>query len=156
MTLADTGKAVVIKNNEITSQLILNWNGPNVTVVDNRIGDLRVNQNVKRTGAGLEEALEAAVVDEPAVVLGELVTDAGREALSKAVSGWWLRAEPIPPGTDYRFSVDGGDNPYSIQHDLQQSMNDLVGIIRTESELREALATIEELKQRASDAVAAG
>lgn len=51
MTLADTGKAVVIKNNEITSQLILNWNGPNVTVVDNRIGDLRVNQNVKRTGA---------------------------------------------------------------------------------------------------------
>ena len=51
MHLADTGKAVVIRDNAITSQLILNWNGPNVKVVDNRIGDLRVNQNVKRTGA---------------------------------------------------------------------------------------------------------
>ena len=47
------------------------------------------------------------------------------------------------------FSVDGGENPYSIQHDLQQSMNDLVGIIRTEPELRDALAAIEELKERA-------
>jgi succinate dehydrogenase / fumarate reductase flavoprotein subunit len=55
--------------------------------------------------------------------------------------GQWSAVEP--------FSVDGGDNPYSIQHDLQQSMNDLVGIIRTEPELREALAAIEELKKRA-------
>ena len=39
----------------------------------------------------------------------ELVTAAGREPLSKAVSGWWLRAEPIAPGTDYRFSLDGAD-----------------------------------------------
>ena len=29
------------------------------------------------------------------------------------------------------FEVEGGENPYTIQHDLQQSMNDLVGIIRT-------------------------
>ena len=51
LNLADTSKAVLIQGNEITSQLVLNWNGPNVTVVDNKIGDLRVNQNVKRTGA---------------------------------------------------------------------------------------------------------
>ncbi len=51
MTLADTSAAVVIRDNEVTSQMILNWNGPNVKVVDNKIGDLRVNQNVKRTGA---------------------------------------------------------------------------------------------------------
>jgi succinate dehydrogenase / fumarate reductase, flavoprotein subunit len=44
--------------------------------------------------------------------------------------------------------VDGGENPHTIQHDLQESMNDLVGIIRTEAELREALAAIEELKRR--------
>ncbi len=31
------------------------------------------------------------------------------------------------------FEVEGGENPYTIQHDLQQSMNDLVGIIRTGS-----------------------
>lgn len=51
MTLADTGKAVIIRNNEITNQLVLNWNGPRVDVIDNRIGDLRVNQNVRRRGA---------------------------------------------------------------------------------------------------------
>ena len=37
------------------------------------------------------------------------------------------------------FSTEGGENPYTIQSDLQQSMNDLVGIIRTSSELEEAL-----------------
>ena len=49
--LADTDSAVVIRDNAITSQLILNWNGPYLTVVNNRVNDLRVNQNVKRTGA---------------------------------------------------------------------------------------------------------
>ena len=33
------------------------------------------------------------------------------------------------------FEVEGGENPYTIQSDLQQSMNDLVGIIRTAPEL---------------------
>jgi succinate dehydrogenase / fumarate reductase flavoprotein subunit len=56
-------------------------------------------------------------------------------------AGQWSAVAP--------FNVDGGENPYSIQHDLQQRMNDLVGIIRTESELKEALASIEELKERA-------
>ena len=56
-------------------------------------------------------------------------------------AGQWSAVTP--------FGVDGGENPYTIQHDLQQSMNDLVGIIRTEPELREALAAIEELKERA-------
>jgi succinate dehydrogenase / fumarate reductase flavoprotein subunit len=47
------------------------------------------------------------------------------------------------------FSVDGGENPYTIQHDLQQTMNDLVGIIRTAAELEESLGEIEKLKERA-------
>jgi succinate dehydrogenase / fumarate reductase flavoprotein subunit len=47
------------------------------------------------------------------------------------------------------FNATGDDNPYTIQQDLQQTMNDLVGIIRTESELQAALTAIEELKQRA-------
>lgn len=51
IAIADTASALVIRDNDITSQLILNWNGPNVTVVDNKIRDLRVNQNVRRTGA---------------------------------------------------------------------------------------------------------
>lgn len=45
----DTDKDFVIINNKI-DYLTLNWNGNNVTVKDNQIGDLRVNQNVRRTG----------------------------------------------------------------------------------------------------------
>jgi succinate dehydrogenase / fumarate reductase flavoprotein subunit len=48
------------------------------------------------------------------------------------------------------FEVEGGENPYTIQSDLQQSMNDLVGIIRTGSELEESLAEIEAFKVRAA------
>lgn len=50
LEIHDTDRHVVIRDNEITRQLILNWNGDRVTVVDNVIEDLRVNQNVKRTG----------------------------------------------------------------------------------------------------------
>jgi succinate dehydrogenase / fumarate reductase flavoprotein subunit len=48
------------------------------------------------------------------------------------------------------FQAEGGDNPYTIQQDLQQAMNDLVGIIRTKAELEDALTRIEELKARAA------
>jgi succinate dehydrogenase / fumarate reductase flavoprotein subunit len=41
------------------------------------------------------------------------------------------------------------ENPYAIQHDLQDSMQRLVGIVRTESEMVEALSVLEKLKQRA-------
>ena len=54
------------------------------------------------------------------------------------------------------FEVEGGENPYTIQHDLQQSMNDLVGIIRTASELEASLAELERLKQRAAGMVVEG
>jgi succinate dehydrogenase / fumarate reductase flavoprotein subunit len=43
-----------------------------------------------------------------------------------------------------------GENPYTIQQDLQQTMNDLVGIIRTAEELERSLEEIEGLKERAS------
>ena len=44
--------------------------------------------------------------------------------------------------------VVGTENPYTIQQELQQCMNDLVGIIRTGEELSRALALIEEFKER--------
>jgi succinate dehydrogenase / fumarate reductase flavoprotein subunit len=47
------------------------------------------------------------------------------------------------------FEVDGGENPYTIQQDLQQTMNDLVGIIRDAPELERAIEEIEKLKERA-------
>jgi succinate dehydrogenase / fumarate reductase flavoprotein subunit len=54
------------------------------------------------------------------------------------------------------FEVEGGENPYAIQHDLQQAMNDLVGIIREGTELEQALADIEALKERAKAMVVEG
>ncbi len=48
------------------------------------------------------------------------------------------------------FEVEGSENPYTIQQDLQQAMNDLVGIIREGPELEQALAEVERLKERAT------
>jgi succinate dehydrogenase / fumarate reductase flavoprotein subunit len=42
-----------------------------------------------------------------------------------------------------------GENPYQIQYDLQESMQDLVGIVRTESEMQQALEKIAQLQTRA-------
>ena len=47
------------------------------------------------------------------------------------------------------FERDGGENPYTLQHELQATMNDLVGIIRTAAEVEQALVRIEGLKMRA-------
>jgi succinate dehydrogenase / fumarate reductase flavoprotein subunit len=41
-----------------------------------------------------------------------------------------------------------GENPYAVHADLENCMQDLVGIIRVESELQQALVEIEKLKQR--------
>jgi succinate dehydrogenase / fumarate reductase flavoprotein subunit len=42
-----------------------------------------------------------------------------------------------------------GENPYQIQYDLQDAMQDLVGIVRTESEMQQALDEIGKLCARA-------
>jgi succinate dehydrogenase / fumarate reductase flavoprotein subunit len=42
-----------------------------------------------------------------------------------------------------------GENPYQIQYDLQDAMQDLVGIVRTEAEMQQALESISQLRARA-------
>jgi succinate dehydrogenase / fumarate reductase flavoprotein subunit len=42
------------------------------------------------------------------------------------------------------------ENPYKVQQDLQDTMHNLVGIVRTEGEMQEAVVKIEALKQRAA------
>ena len=44
----------------------------------------------------------------------------------------------------------GDENPYKVQSDLQASMQELVGIVRMESEMQQALVKIDELKVRAA------
>jgi succinate dehydrogenase / fumarate reductase flavoprotein subunit len=43
-----------------------------------------------------------------------------------------------------------GDNPYKVQHDLQETMQDLVGIVRVEAEMRRALQCLDSLAARAA------
>ena len=48
------------------------------------------------------------------------------------------------------FDDHGTENPYTVQQDLQECMNTLVGIVRTEAELLQALEELEVLKGRAA------
>ena len=48
------------------------------------------------------------------------------------------------------FSREAGENAFAIQHDLQAMMQDLVGIVRTESEMQEALDGLQKMKERAN------
>jgi succinate dehydrogenase / fumarate reductase flavoprotein subunit len=43
------------------------------------------------------------------------------------------------------FEHNGSENPYGVQHKLQELMQDLVGIVRQESEMQQALGRIREL-----------
>ena len=54
------------------------------------------------------------------------------------------------------FESDKGENPYSITDDLQTMMQKNVGIVRTKSELEEALGELAKLKQRARDVKVGG
>ncbi len=68
---------------------------------------------------------------------GQLTVDAGQvESI--------IRAALAP------FERAGAENPYAIQSELQETMQILVGLIRTEGELKEALKRIEKLKERAA------
>ncbi|HEV8220849.1 MAG TPA: fumarate reductase/succinate dehydrogenase flavoprotein subunit [Streptosporangiaceae bacterium] len=49
-----------------------------------------------------------------------------------------------------------GENPYTVHHEIQQTMSDLVGIIRREAEIKTALSELEKLRERAENVGAAG
>jgi succinate dehydrogenase / fumarate reductase, flavoprotein subunit len=50
------------------------------------------------------------------------------------------------------FSNTGSESPYAVQRDLQKVMQSLVGIFRTDEDLKKAFAELEELKARAAKA----
>jgi succinate dehydrogenase / fumarate reductase flavoprotein subunit len=47
------------------------------------------------------------------------------------------------------FERGGGENPFKVQHDLQGMMQDLVGIVRSEGEMKRALECLASLAERA-------
>ena len=68
MVIKDTSRYVVIKNNVVRNQLVLDWNGDRVNIHHNDIGDLRVNQNVARTG----EATDGKIHHNTFGIVGQL------------------------------------------------------------------------------------
>jgi succinate dehydrogenase / fumarate reductase, flavoprotein subunit len=61
------------------------------------------------------------------------------------------RAEALAP-----LERSGGENPYTVHAEVQQTMSDLVGIIRKEDEIKSALAELEKLRARAANVSAEG
>ncbi len=49
-----------------------------------------------------------------------------------------------------------GENPYTVHSELQQTMNDLVGIIRREHEVKAALGELEKFRERAANVAVPG
>lgn len=54
------------------------------------------------------------------------------------------------------FNRKDGENPYSLHLDIQKMMQDNVGIVRTDEELRFALKALEEFEQRVEKVAVSG
>jgi succinate dehydrogenase / fumarate reductase flavoprotein subunit len=54
------------------------------------------------------------------------------------------------------FERPGGDGPYQVQYELQELMQDLVGIVRREEEMARALDGIRRLQERARRVAVSG
>jgi succinate dehydrogenase / fumarate reductase, flavoprotein subunit len=96
----------------------------------NRLGGNSLSDLIvfgKRAG---DYAVQFAKANAPAAIDQEQIQSAVDEALA-----------PFDRGAQ-------GENPYAIQHELQESMQDLVGIVRTESEMQQALVVIDGLWKR--------
>jgi succinate dehydrogenase / fumarate reductase, flavoprotein subunit len=59
-------------------------------------------------------------------------------------------AEALAP-----YEREGGENPYAVHQELQQTMNDLVGIIRREDELEQAIEALGKLRERVQNVAVA-
>jgi succinate dehydrogenase / fumarate reductase flavoprotein subunit len=96
----------------------------------NRLGGNSLSDLVvfgKRAGAGAAEYIAA----------GNAATAYSQTEVDDAI------AEALEP-----FSREDGENPYDVQHDLQEMMQALVGIIRTASELEEATKELDAFTER--------
>jgi succinate dehydrogenase / fumarate reductase, flavoprotein subunit len=82
----------------------------------------------KRAGDGAADYLQALGSTKPAIAQADL--DAAVE-------------EALAP-----FKRTEGESPYAVHHELQQTMQDLVGLIRRESEVKAALGELEKFKER--------
>ena len=90
----------------------------------------------RRAGMGAVQYLDSLGDDRPRA------SDADLEA---------ARTEALAP-----LERSGGENPYTLHSEVQQTMSDLVGIIRKADDIKAALAELEKLRARAANISAAG
>jgi succinate dehydrogenase / fumarate reductase flavoprotein subunit len=90
----------------------------------------------KRAGEGAAAYVDSVAGSRPAVPDAEVES---------------AMAEALAP-----FNREDGENPYTVHAELQQTMNDLVGLIRRETEVKQALTELDKFKERASRVMVAG
>jgi succinate dehydrogenase / fumarate reductase, flavoprotein subunit len=83
----------------------------------------------RRAGQGAADYVDELADKRPVVGDGDLTA---------------AQAEALAP-----FERTVGENPYTVHSEVQDTMSSLVGIIRTESEIKAALAELEKLRERA-------
>ncbi len=84
----------------------------------------------RRAGLGAAEYVDGLGGVRPAVLLGDL--DAAQRRALLPFSG----------------ATEGGENPFKVHLELQKTMHELVGIIRSEDEMRLALKKLEDIATR--------
>jgi succinate dehydrogenase / fumarate reductase flavoprotein subunit len=129
---ADTAAATNVPGLFASGEVAGGMHGSN-RLGGNSLSDLLVFG--KRAGEGAAAYVKGLHADYPAV------TDAQVNACV---------AEALAP-----FDAHG-ETAYELHEELQQCMNDLVGIIRKASEVQDALERLEKLKERAKDVSVAG
>ncbi|EQD44217.1 succinate dehydrogenase flavoprotein subunit, partial [mine drainage metagenome] len=96
----------------------------------NRLGGNSLSDLVvfgRRAGMGAAEYIEG----------GQVATDFNTAEAEEAI------AEALAP-----FERDGGESPYDVHRDLQEMMQTNVGIIRTGSEIADAIEQLETFTER--------
>ena len=85
---------------------------------------------------------------------GEYAAQFAKENSHGTIAGEQIEAEAsraLEP-----FERETGENAFNIQHDLQDMMQRLVGIVRNEGEMQEAVSGLDELKSRAANCSVTG
>ncbi|RII15864.1 Succinate dehydrogenase flavoprotein subunit [Streptomyces sp. YIM 130001] len=132
---SDTAAAVAVPGLYAAGEVAGGMHGSN-RLGGNSLSDLLVFGR----RAGLHAARYAAGLERRPVLDEEAIDAAADEALRP-----FSAQGPAPGDEDGRPP----ENPYTLHQELQQSMNDLVGIIRREGEMRQALQRLSELRVRA-------
>jgi succinate dehydrogenase / fumarate reductase, flavoprotein subunit len=90
----------------------------------------------RRAGLGAAQYLDSLADGRPAIADDDLAA---------------AQAEALAP-----LDRTDGENPYTVHAELQQTMNDLVGLIRTQDEMAEALEALGKLRERVAGVVSPG